>query len=155
MSFLTDSGFCNDRSGTSSAYGAYLRLYTNKTPTFSCPNIAGDLYTISSNSIGNKKLTYPIGLITADEIGYAGVLYGNATGTNLACYLEIGDNYWTMSPAKYSTEAFELSAGYGALFGIYQVGLYSFGYRPVINLKADVLVSSGTGTLVDPWIIAS
>ena len=72
-----NAGFCNDRtpysgSGTGTSetrYAAYNRLYTNKSPTFKCSN-SSDLFTTSGSSDGNKKLTNPIGLITADEIAY-------------------------------------------------------------------------------------
>ena len=79
-----NAGFCNDRQPSTSSsssngsggtgttktyYAAYIRLYKNKTPTFECQN-SSDLFTISSSNKGNKSLTYPIGLITADEIAY-------------------------------------------------------------------------------------
>ena len=79
-----NAGFCGDRepsTSTSSSngsggtgttttyYGGYIRLITNKQPTFECENDS-DLYTTSGSSDGNKALQYPIGLITADEIAY-------------------------------------------------------------------------------------
>ena len=74
----TSSGFCGDRStlnnqsgvgtGTVSTYDkGYLRVSTN-TPSLKCEN-SSDYYTVSSASSGNKALTYPVGLITADEVG--------------------------------------------------------------------------------------
>ena len=77
-----DSGFYGDRSlsgglgyGTNNSYyRAYNRLEDNKIPQFSCPQ-SNDLYTTSSSSKGNKALDYPIGLITADEVAYAGGVY--------------------------------------------------------------------------------
>ena len=81
-----NAGFCGDRqpstSDTSSNgsggtgttetfYGAYIRIFTNKTPTYECQNDS-DLYTTSGSSEGNQALTYPIGLISADEVAYAG-----------------------------------------------------------------------------------
>ena len=79
-----NAGFCGDRTpstinsssngqggtgATFTYYGAYIRLSTNKVPTFECANDS-DLYTTSESTNGNKALTYPIGLITADEIAY-------------------------------------------------------------------------------------
>ena len=79
-----NAGFCGDRQPSTSDttsngsggtgttvtyYGAYIRLITNKAPSFECINNS-DLYTTSGSSQGNGALTYPIGLITADEIAY-------------------------------------------------------------------------------------
>ena len=72
-----NAGFCGDRtpySGTglgttNTYYAAYNRLRSNKQPSFECTNDS-DLYTTSGSEQGNKALTYPIGLITADEIAY-------------------------------------------------------------------------------------
>ncbi len=102
--YIADSGFCGDRSlssgngyGTSSTnYGPYNRLYTNKTPQFGCPQ-NNDLYTTSSSTKGNKALDYPIGLITADEVAYAGGVY---VTVNTNYYLYTGANYLTMSPNR-------------------------------------------------------
>ena len=72
-----EAGFCGDRSihtGTGistdvTKYNAYDRLLAKKNPSFYCNN-TNDLYTISSSTKGNKALTYPIALITADELAY-------------------------------------------------------------------------------------
>ena len=56
-------------------YGPYGKSYLKeslrspRTATFKCPNI-NDLYTINGATKGNKAMTYPIGLITADEPVY-------------------------------------------------------------------------------------
>ena len=78
-----NAGFCGDRTPSTSSsstnnqggtgttetyYGGYIRLITNKQPTFDCPS--GDLYTTKGSEDGNKALTYPIGLISADENAY-------------------------------------------------------------------------------------
>ena len=91
--FMDDNaGFCGDRSAyndtnglqsgnsnygandTTTYYGAYVRLRTNKNPSFKCTNIA-DLYTTSNASKGNQALTYSVGLIAVDEMVYAGGVY--------------------------------------------------------------------------------
>ena len=103
-----NAGFCNDRttykgSGTGTRvteYGARYRLYTNKTPTFECKDEDGeesDFYTTSGSSQGNKALQYPIGLISADEVAFAGGVYGT---NNTSYYLYTGQNYRTMSNAN-------------------------------------------------------
>jgi hypothetical protein len=59
--------------------------------------------------MGNKDLKYPIGLITVDEAVYAGAyaLVRNEEnryeGTS-DFYMNIGNEFWTMSPGAYTAE---------------------------------------------------
>jgi len=157
---LADSGFCNDRSLSSGTgigksetnYGAYNRLSTNKTPHFACPNASNDLFTTSSSTKGNKALTNPIGLITADEVVYAGGKYDT---DNSSYYLHAGKAYWTMSPYRFG-------GIYANMWTLYsntklknehvRLGDYA-GVRPVINLKSSVEIISGDGTSNNPYVI--
>ena len=156
------AGFCGDRQPSTSSstsngsggtgttqtyYGAYIRLITNKAPVLTCTNDS-DLYTTSGSGQGNQALTYPIGLITADEVAMAGGVYGT---NNTSYYLYTGQYYWTMSPYGYPL---------ASVFAVYNDGdLYrssvdfTYGVRPVINLKSD-LALSGTGSATDPYTIA-
>lgn len=155
----TEAGFCNDRTpysgsgtGTSATdYAAYNRLYTNKQPTFECSN-SSDLYTTSGSSQGNKALQYPIGLITADEVSYAGGVYNTS---NSSYYLYIPGTYWTMSPRGFN-------GSYAYVFIVYSDGrlnnynvrnLNGVRVRPVINLRGDLSVT-GTGTSTDPYEVS-
>ena len=165
-------GFCGDREPSTSEttsngqggtgttityYGAYIRLTqsNNVNPTFECPN-SSDLYTISGSSQGNKALTYPIGLITADEVAYAGGVYASS---NQGYYLYTNQEYWTMSPSYINKLGqktflgciFFVRAG-GNLNASSVNGTYSV--RPVINLKADVTISSGNGRSTSPYVIS-
>lgn len=49
-------------------YGAYERLYSNSLPSLKCIQDTDKFSTTNENA----KLDYPIALITADEIAYAG-----------------------------------------------------------------------------------
>ena len=160
-----NAGFCGDRQPSTSSsssngsggtgttqtyYGAYIRLYgNNKVPTFECQN-ESDLYTTSGSEQGNKSLTYPIGLITADEVAYA----GGYTSTNQSYYLYTEQYYWTMSPVWFDD-------GWAYVFFVYSNGSLdgirvdlAYGVRPVINLKANVQISTGSGTSSNPYVIA-
>ena len=163
-----NAGFCNDRepstsntisngSGgtgtTATYYGAYIRFIpggswgTTQTPTFKCKN-SSDLFTKSGSSKGNKSLTNPIGLITADEVLYAGGFWGKS---NSSYYLYTGQNYWTLSPS-YAINAHVFRVGSAGILSHDDV--YSaFGVRPVINLKADVTLT-GKGTASDPYVVS-
>ena len=171
-SYLSDEIFCNDRTsnsipfpivaGNSSyLYGPYTRNVANKNPSFKCSNLNNDGFTLKTNEAesivkaaeaGNNMLTYPVGLITADEVTYSG---GDRNFMNLNYYLYIGTSYWTMSPYTFIS-----SYVVASLFSISNTGAlenniinYNHGIRPVINLKSDVLYASGIGTESDPYII--
>ena len=163
--FIADSGFCGDRSLTSgtgigtatSYYGAYGRLVSNKTPSFKCTN-DNDLYTTSTSEYGNKALTNPVGLITADEVAYAGgVSSGTSGSSNTNYYLYTGSNYKIFSPYGYFNDSGTVRA---VLFGVDTNGVLrrfsntttAHGVRPVINIKKDVELE-GTGTNEDPFRI--
>ena len=165
-SYLADSGFCGDRSISSTPgkwdsrdtalgygtnitfYGASNRLFEgNKTPQFICPQ-ENDLYTTASSSKGNKALDYPIGLLTMDEATYAG-----GGGSNFSYYLYTGPQFWSMTPLAFSYLGSQSEVGiFGSMFAGNAVN-QSFGIRPVINLKSSVEITSGNGTSSDPYVI--
>ena len=171
-SYLSDEIFCNDRSSNSNGfpltsnsgsyqYGPNIRNISNKLPSFKCPNVSNDGFTlktsgtsstVTASGIGNNMLKYPVALLTADEAVHAG---GKRASMNQNYYLSIGYKYWTMSPANFYS-----SGGNAGLWYVHQNGaLYdsspatAFGVRPVINLKPSVLYSDGSGTEQDPYIV--
>ena len=157
--------YCNDRtvgSGSWSAtgsgfyYAAYTRLNTNKTPTFACSN-ANDRFT-ASTSTGNGKLTYPIGLITMDEVYYAGGYTANNSNYYMAQNASSGaSQWWTMSPNRLGYgSALVFHVGGSSNSGRLNYGSVSnsYGVRPVISLKSCVLASGGSGTASDPYTVS-
>lgn len=172
--YLSDEIFCNDRSSTSTdfplvndasyLYGAYNRndaTNKNRTPSFKCPNKSNDAFTlktsggvssVTASGDGNNKLIYPVGLITIDEVAYAG---GKMNLINYKYYLNTGSFYWTMSPYNFASNYLRATAG--IVYGNGNLGYAnlsaSYGVRPVVNLNSDVLYSGGTGTESDPYII--
>ena len=157
--YLSDEVFCNDRKVTSGSgnlvspttlYGPYDRVYSKKSPSLVC-NQATDKFTVSSTK-GNGALTYPISLLTIDEAALAGGLY-NAVNTQY--YLYTGQTYWTLSPSYfYSTYAHALVwlvFSTGSLVAAWVSDGY--GVRPVINLSADVLITGGDGTALNPYVV--
>ena len=152
--YLADFEFCNDRSisstnGSNIYYGARERLYINKSPQFVCPNEERDLFTTSIYTIGNKKLTKSIGLVSGDEVAYAGCVYNQISKS----YLNNNAFWWTSSPYYfYSNNANTFGVYTGGLFYANYV-TFSSGVRPAISLKSDTLVIGGSGTANDPYII--
>ena len=152
----TNGGLPNDTGGTgttSTYYGAYTRLNPDNAavnPTFECSDEDNDLYTVNESSKGNHALNYPVGLITADEVVYAGALMGT---NNSGYYLYTNSSYWTISP-------FWLINGSASIFSVNSNGRFYYDYsnnergiRPVINLRSDVTLS-GSGTSTDPYTVS-
>ena len=166
--YIADAIYCNDRevstadsnytgdgsSTTKTAYKAYERLYTSKTPILQC-NQVNDRFTKSttvSGVTGNGKLTNAIGLITMDEVAYAG---GTWLYNNSNFYLYTGSWYWTMSPNCFDgSYALELYV-YSDTFFCSNCGVdYEYNVRPVISLSSSAL-SSGKGTKTEPFTIGT
>ena len=163
-SYLADAGFCNDRSLnvglgyglTGTTYRVYDRLKNNKTPQFKCEQ-SNDLFTTTTSTKGNKSLDYPIGMLTMDEVAYAGAIYVTSQDT---MYLINGDYFWTMSPYQFFSAP---SVGYTAMTWLIggggfarqaHVDLGGVSVRPVINLKSCTLWKSGNGTSSLPYQIS-
>ena len=153
---LVDETFCNDRSIASGTgykldsytyYGSHNRNANKSSPSLKCAQ-DGDKFKVSNAS---AKLDYPISLITADEAAMAGGVY-NTPNSNY--YLYNGQYFWMLSPSLFgSTTSLAhvwLVSPSGSLDPWYYV-TYSFGARPVINLKADTLITKGDGTSLNPF----
>jgi len=146
--------YCNDRNigsgsfstGSQFYYAAYARLIPNKAPTFECSNTSDRFYNF--------------GLMTADEVSYAGGVYLsnnpgayyylNASGGSLT-----GSScWWTMSPydsSGYVVFAFSVrGSDYLGRFnsnGVHATNVV----RPVVSLKPEVMVTGGDGSANNPY----
>ena len=163
--YIVDGTFCNDRTFASNNigdgyslvpityYSAYKRLHEddNKTATLKCSQDS-DRFSMTS-SRGNGDLTYPVALITADEAALAGGRYGLK---NQEYYLRATNYYFTMTPLSFNTMyAYASSSTIGPAGELYPWGsvAYLYGVRPVINIRSDVLISQGDGTIENPFIL--
>ena len=151
--YIADAIYCNDRSvssgtgigRTETTYAARTRI-NNGTPTLKCAN-NNDKFT-KSTTIGNGKLTKMIGLITSDEVIYA----GGTASANSEYYLYSGTFYWTMAPYSYAS-------GFAYVLDVCNLGFLSYNYvnstravRPVVSLKSDT-ISGGSGTVASPFLV--
>ena len=164
----TTAVYCNDRSVTDGTYtnsksrfyfGAHTRLETNKTPSYDCAKTE-DKFTVDS-STGNGKLIYPIALMTADEVSFAGGVYGINAETwyyyNSANGSSIGDkSWWLLSPYFWDN----IWAGVLLVSGSYSPGGLSPNYvgnssyvRPAISLKSCTKWANGDGSSSNPYTI--
>ena len=162
--YLADNIFCNDRSisndntGTGAGttrtnyrwyWGPWESGNHNDNMKLVCPQ-QNDAFTVSDTTNGNGALTYPIGLLSTDEI----VLAGGWGASNSGYYLYSGQDWWSSSPnyfnSRYAFVRNVDSRGYtNSNYRVHN----SFGVRPVFNLKAEVL-AQGTGTASDPYRIS-
>ena len=143
----TGIGFCSDRNMASGYnfnssdiiyYAAYDRI-----------NVGASLQCNSEDLLSkdNGKMPNSIGLLTSDEY----VLAGNGNS-----YLDVGIDYWTMSPYYFENYGvafvFVVYSG-GGLIDYWGVdGIW--GVRPVINLRSDIPIT-GSGTTSDPFRLVS
>ena len=151
---LEDIVFCNDRSYTTSGsdldFAAYTRLEYNKQPTLKCQNTK-DKFTVDASN-GNGALTYPVGLITADEMVYAG---GVCNTSNSSFCLYTGEYYWVLSPSYFLSSfarEFRLNSVGGLSYYLVDV---PFGLRPSVSLQPGIRMTGGSGTATDPYIVLS
>ena len=157
---LADETFCNDRSisrGTGyktdsyTFYESYNRNRDRRTPSLKCAQ-ANDKFKISNAS---AKLDYPVALITADELAMAGGVVDTA---NTNYYLYNGQYQWSISPGYFYpdvSDAYVWRVNPSGSLDPWHGVANSFGVRPVINLKADTLITKGDGTALNPYVVKS
>ena len=156
----TTAVYCNDRSTSDNTnFGARTRLIANKTPSYDC-TATEDKFT-ADTSTGNGKLTYPIALMTADEVSFAGGLYENNAQTwyyyNSANGSSTGDTWWwLLSPNSWDGSYAYVFYVYGSSnpgsLDYYRVNDINW-VRPAVSLKSCVKTSGGDGSASDPYTI--
>ena len=164
---LADVIWCNDK------YISYIpedengivtfasgdRIYLNQ-PSLKCSNDNNggkrSKFTVNDTSYGNGNLDYKIGLLTVDELTYAGYLADEESNNFLNDNNPDAEKWWVMS-----LEGFDYIIGVGPL--IYTAGMSlsndcsgDFGeehaIRPSIALVSTLEIT-GTGTSEDPYIV--
>ena len=155
----TTAVYCNDRSTSDNeSFGAYTRLKTNKTPSYDCATTE-DKFTVDS-STGNGKLTYPIALMTADEVSFAGGLFYTKAPTwyyyNSANGSSTGDTWWwLLSPYNWDGRARVFNVYGSSNPGYLDRNIVdgTYGVRPAISLKSCIKYSTGDGSASVPYTI--
>ncbi|PWL42986.1 MAG: hypothetical protein DBY43_02430, partial [Clostridiaceae bacterium] len=162
---IADTVWCNDKTATDKSYDPWgwnpngLGYGTNTTFYGATQRLVG-----TSGSAGGtgpslkcngelSKINSKVGLITADELAYAGYAYAQ---NNTTTYLQENatNTYWfSLSPSYFDGSDAIVWGVYGSngYFGNYRV--YSTGgVRPSISLKSTTNVT-GEGTSSSPFII--
>jgi len=149
---LEDAIWCSDRSisgddDSSTYYGAYGRFYTTHMPSLKCENNT-DRFTVESSN-GNGLLTYPVALLTADEI----MLAGGTGDENSTHYLYTSQNWWSMTPSS------------DRLYHVFNFIMYNDsslsiniivelnGVRPSVSLTSSTKIKTGNGSQESPFEI--
>ncbi len=176
--------YCNDRASSryknsgGMYYAAYERLTSSKRqPTYQCgqntkgspyasssANVA-DRFSVSVESGGNGQLQYPIALMTADEVSFAGGLDGKDAPNTYYYLNSLGESsvgnrwWWILSP--HSVNSISNHALAFRVHGSDKPGnLNNWGVsnpnaaRPVLSLKSCVNWESGNGTPESPYKVS-
>lgn len=132
-------------------YGTSTRLVNENDS--SSNHIAGGTGPSLKCNDGLSKISSKFGLLNADEVIFAGAivyfgnysmyLYENASSTS----------WWTMSPYYFNGNyAYDWLVSYGYVDG----GITdnsSAAVRPAISLMSSTMISGGTGTSEDPYVV--
>lgn len=145
--YIQDTVYCNDRSKDDNGnYNVNNRLGGSNQvkPTNKCNN--EDSFTVS-DKVGNGKLKYPAGLLTADEYVYSG---GSVSATsNIFTTFLIGQ-YYTMSPQSDNNIYIVSKTG----LGISTVdNSKDYATVPIISLNSKAIVIHGDGSQESPYEI--
>ena len=118
---------------------ATMTIIDKYTPDFKC----------SSDGNGKGVVNASIGLLTYDEVVYAGGYIQN----NSNYYLYNNKDFWTMSPAGFWANAPIVwwVGAQGNLMSKYASNTYVV--RPVLILNADTQISDGDGTINSPFVV--
>ncbi len=161
---------------------AALIRYNENKPVYKC-SVDGDgqlfskydptpnKFSVSTASGGNGQLTYPVALVTMDELLYAGMSYSSNNAFSSAQWfvmnsqneINLPENiyWWTMTPSNMSErygatapDVFTIRMRSSSSIYLHNSDLTTQSttlVRPVISLKACVKYSSGDGTPTNPY----
>ena len=154
---LEDAVFCNDRNMANQSTNGWNKdgnlstivQFKNNTlnSNISCANET-DQFAVSNNK---AKLTYPVALATHSE------LYALTDNNSSAYYRDLtrtGVWWWDLSPISFnfSDPGVRIVIAEGKVSDSYNI-FFAGGVRPVISLSSRTIISSGSGSETDPWII--
>lgn len=168
-SFYNDRTILRDYSKVTSTdtfeglgYGTHTTLYESAgrssslaktlSPTYKVNN-TNDSFSVSSTN-GNGKLNYPIGMLTADELVYAGVTNDASNKSWLEAYKRF---ILTISPVGYYNNSMNFNALSGRVLKAYPSDFKdeSVYVLPVLTISSDLHIVSGDGTSSSPFVLSS
>ena len=155
--YIEDAIYCNDRSIyqlngwdpnggelTSTLDFAGIGRTSRANARLICANET-DKFSVSNSK---AQLTYPVGLITLDEI----MLAGNDSSN----YLGTGQSWWLGSPRSFNGSFargyYVISSGYLGNGNVVTIS-YAYGVRPAVSLRPGTEYSDGDGSADKPYIV--
>ena len=168
----TSAVYCNDRSlGTGQTYSVssssqfnfapYYRMDwdtqgAKANPSYNCTDIR-DAFSVDNTS---AKLTYPVSLVTSDEIAFAGGVALQFMNTPYAWFIsnsagtQVSGWWWSLSPLSWqlSFSGVQRWISDWMNWGFESVDTAQ-GVRPVISLKSCIKYSTGDGSATNPYTI--
>ena len=134
---ITNYGTWNPNGGITSTSLQFKNFTSND--NLSCQNET-DQFSVSNNK---AKLTFPVSLINNEE--WYSIFLNSLKKT--------GVTYWGLSPRLFSSGGSVVR--YVATDGTlnYSHVDCNFGSRPAVTLSTGTVISSGTGSETDPWIV--
>ena len=173
----TSAVYCNDRSeGTGQTYNytsspsskfnfaPYYRMDYDTdgaaaNPSYNCSDIR-DAFSVDNTS---AKLDYPVSLMTADEIAFAGGVAYQTMSTPYAWFIsnsagtKVSTSWWSLSPVRWygsSARVWSWASDDACLDNGYVSGVNpARGVRPALSLKSCIKYSTGNGTYNEPYEI--
>ena len=144
-------------------YSTGTTSITTAKPTFKCAESATndysrftvDITTLSNGNKTNGDLKYPIGLLSADEVSFAGASKYGQTNKSYYLYNSSITSYWWLSSPYCFSGSYALEWSVRGSFGdinTFNVNVAS-AFRPSINLKAELLINGGDGTSSNPYTV--
>ena len=164
---IADTVWCNDKTNvedktynpwsyggnaTGLGYGTNKTYYGATQRLVSTSGSAGGTGPSLKCNSGLSKITSKIGLITVDELAFAGYAYELQNTTTYLQENATNTYWWSLSPLD-----FNLGSA-----GVWNVGEGSFGrssagstleVRPSISIVSSATISGGFGTSEDPYVV--
>ena len=167
---IADTEWCNDKTNVTDktynpgklsnvngyvngyGYGKNVTYYGVTQRLVSTSNSAGGTGPSLKCNGELSKINSKVGLITADELAYAGYAVGLQNSTTYLQENTETREWWSLSPHDFS--------GYDArVWNVFADSLYLYpvsdgcGLRPAIGLTSSTTISGGSGTSEDPYVV--
>ena len=164
---IADTVWCNDKTNVTDTtydpwgytpnglgYGTNITYYGASQRLLSASNHAGGTGPGLKCNGELSKINSKVGLITADELAYAGYAYGSGNTTTYLQENATDTYWWSLSPDDFNG-VYASVWGVGGSYGLFDYNYVNitYGVRPSISLKSTTNIT-GEGTSSTPYIIS-
>ena len=163
---IADTVWCNDKTNVTDTtfdpwswtpnglgYGTNVTYYGATQRLVSSSNSAGGTGPSLKCNGELSKINSKVGLITADELAFAGYAYSQYNTTTYLQENATNDYWWSLSPGYFDGSFASVWYAYGSNGGFYYFSVGgTYGVRPSISLKPSTNVA-GNGTSENPYVV--